>query len=296
MSQYWSILEHFWCTSIVWKCDTYILKNMLVYSEAYNTGTQKWSSIVQYSYTSIWDLKYTFSLHCTYNNLTYTKCTSYSINAKHFIIALSHTIFLFLIGWYQDLSPPKWQVRVMPLRSMAMSWKKNHEKVQLELQEHFHAGASLRTHHDTYVYAISHITLIHTLCLSKYVILPIKLSSDARSLQNLSPWNSKSVWIMPSVLTCAVIYNIVWTLTCFNGVRIWLNNIKLKFLCEKPASFCHFNLWKSAVFICCCYKCLVLWLRSSVKLVHNCPGSLQNSSKFKVFNWHSPNMYMVKDT
>ena len=32
------------------------------YSEAYNTGTQKWSSIVQYSCTSIWDLKYTFSL------------------------------------------------------------------------------------------------------------------------------------------------------------------------------------------------------------------------------------------
>ena len=29
--------------------------------EAYNTGTQKWSSIVQYSCTSIWDLKYTFS-------------------------------------------------------------------------------------------------------------------------------------------------------------------------------------------------------------------------------------------
>ena len=32
------------------------------YSEAYNTGTQKWSSIVQYSFTSIWDLKYTFSV------------------------------------------------------------------------------------------------------------------------------------------------------------------------------------------------------------------------------------------
>ena len=31
------------------------------YSEAYNTGMQKWSSIVQYSCTSIWDLKYTFS-------------------------------------------------------------------------------------------------------------------------------------------------------------------------------------------------------------------------------------------
>ena len=32
------------------------------YSEVYNTGTQKWSSIVQYSCTSIWDLKYTFSV------------------------------------------------------------------------------------------------------------------------------------------------------------------------------------------------------------------------------------------
>ena len=31
------------------------------YSEGYNTGTQKWSSIGQYSCTSIWDLKYTFS-------------------------------------------------------------------------------------------------------------------------------------------------------------------------------------------------------------------------------------------
>ena len=35
------------------------------YSEAYNTGTQKWSSIVQYSCTSIWDLKYTFSVVTT---------------------------------------------------------------------------------------------------------------------------------------------------------------------------------------------------------------------------------------
>ena len=30
------------------------------YSEAYNTETQKWSSIFQYSCTSIWALKYTF--------------------------------------------------------------------------------------------------------------------------------------------------------------------------------------------------------------------------------------------
>ena len=37
------------------------LRTCLCYSEAYNTGTQKGSSIVQYSCTSIWDLKYTFS-------------------------------------------------------------------------------------------------------------------------------------------------------------------------------------------------------------------------------------------
>ena len=36
-------------------------KTSWCYSEAYNTGMQKWSSIVQYSCTSIWDLKYTFS-------------------------------------------------------------------------------------------------------------------------------------------------------------------------------------------------------------------------------------------
>ena len=30
------------------------------YPEAHNTGTQKWSCIVQYSSTNIWDLKYTF--------------------------------------------------------------------------------------------------------------------------------------------------------------------------------------------------------------------------------------------
>ena len=34
------------------------------YLEAYNTGTQKWSSIVQCSCTNIWDLKYTFSVYC----------------------------------------------------------------------------------------------------------------------------------------------------------------------------------------------------------------------------------------
>ena len=62
-SQYWWILEHFWCTSII------LPENMIFtffrtcrcYSEAFNTGMQEWSSIVQYSCTRIWDLKYTFS-------------------------------------------------------------------------------------------------------------------------------------------------------------------------------------------------------------------------------------------
>ena len=39
------------------------------YSEAYNTGMQKWSSIVQYSCTSIWDFKYTFPTHFLFLNL-----------------------------------------------------------------------------------------------------------------------------------------------------------------------------------------------------------------------------------
>ena len=42
------------------------------YSEAYNTGTQKWSSIVQYSCTSICDLKYTFSGPSKQGNLQWT--------------------------------------------------------------------------------------------------------------------------------------------------------------------------------------------------------------------------------
>ena len=29
-SQYWWILEHFWCTSIAWKCDIYILYNGVI--------------------------------------------------------------------------------------------------------------------------------------------------------------------------------------------------------------------------------------------------------------------------
>ena len=50
----------------------------------------------------------------------------------------------------------------------------------------------------TILYAILH-TLIHILCSSKYATLPITLTADARSLQNLSPWNSKSVWIIDRI-------------------------------------------------------------------------------------------------
>ena len=58
------------------------------YSEAYNTGTQKWSSIVQYSCTSIWDLKYTFFQHLYQTkdkNLTAATnlFTSWDNSAKH---------------------------------------------------------------------------------------------------------------------------------------------------------------------------------------------------------------------
>ena len=67
-----------------------------------------------------------------------------------------------------------------------------------------YSEANVSSQAPQFVYAILH-TLIHTLCLSKYATLPITLTADARSLQNLSPWNSKSVWIMPTVLTCAVI-------------------------------------------------------------------------------------------
>ena len=60
--KYTSILEHFWCTSVAQKCDIYVLRSCWWDPEANNTGMPKWFSIVQYLCTSIWDLKYTFSL------------------------------------------------------------------------------------------------------------------------------------------------------------------------------------------------------------------------------------------
>ena len=61
-SQYWWILEHFWCTSIAWKCDIHnsrSLEHSGVIQKLTTLERKKWSSIVQYSCTSIWDLKYT---------------------------------------------------------------------------------------------------------------------------------------------------------------------------------------------------------------------------------------------
>ena len=43
--------------------------------EANNTGMPKWSSIVQYSCTSIWDLKYTFSLSCNEPVMNVSTCS-----------------------------------------------------------------------------------------------------------------------------------------------------------------------------------------------------------------------------
>ena len=61
--QYWWILEHFGVPVLPENVIFTLFRTCWCYSEAYNTGMQKWSSIVQYSCTSIWDLKYTFSVH-----------------------------------------------------------------------------------------------------------------------------------------------------------------------------------------------------------------------------------------
>ena len=61
------------------------------YSEAYNTGTQKWSSIGQYSCTSIWDLKYTFSLSSILNITEKVWVKSRKLGLK--IAKFSHPLF-----------------------------------------------------------------------------------------------------------------------------------------------------------------------------------------------------------
>ena len=67
------------------------------YSEAYNTGTQKWSSIVQYSCTSIWDLKYTFSF-VSYHKLVCFPLTAYFVFLYDFLVSLYFSM-IFLYYW-----------------------------------------------------------------------------------------------------------------------------------------------------------------------------------------------------
>ena len=77
-----------------------------LHSEANNTGTSKWSSIVQYSCTSIWDLKYTFS------NILLTNCLKlfHNLNNDRLVIQIIRTVLLknnkfcakiiHLVMWY----------------------------------------------------------------------------------------------------------------------------------------------------------------------------------------------------
>ena len=61
ISEYWNIFS----VSVLPENVIFTFLRMCwCYSETYNTGTQKWSSIVQYSCTSILDFKYTFSKFC----------------------------------------------------------------------------------------------------------------------------------------------------------------------------------------------------------------------------------------
>ena len=87
--------------------------------------------------------------------------------------------------------------------------------VAAELTTNINLNLNCNSHRT--LYTISH-TLITTLCVSMYERFHIKLIQRTRSLQNLTCWNSKSIWIMSSVITCAVI---TWTPTCFNGVCMY---------------------------------------------------------------------------
>ena len=87
--------------------------------------------------------------------------------------------------------------------------------VAAELTTNINLNLNCNSHRT--LYTISH-TLITTLCVSMYARFHIKLIQRTRSLQNLTCWNSKSIWIMSSVITCAVI---TWTPTCFNSVCMY---------------------------------------------------------------------------
>ena len=70
------------------------------YSEAYNTGTQKWSRIVQYSCTSIRDLKYTFSMASMQMLYSWLDCvlTCGDVYSKHSIYVIKKSdVFLYLV-------------------------------------------------------------------------------------------------------------------------------------------------------------------------------------------------------
>ena len=67
------------------------------YSEAYNTGKQKWSSIVQYSCTSIWDLKYTFPWE-TFQNLYQWCCLPVNDKLCRFQI-MNMQIAIYRLFW-----------------------------------------------------------------------------------------------------------------------------------------------------------------------------------------------------
>ena len=78
---------------------------------------------------------------------------------------------------------------------------------------------------------------------------------------------------MPSILTCAIIilyeHQPVSTVcACMARQRSW------NFYLKTGPLFCQLNLWKSSVYVCCC---LVKWMRRSIKLEHNWPGSLKNT-------------------
>ena len=55
-SQYWLILEHFWCTSIAWKCNIYVLWNVLVLFRSlqyWNAKMVQYCPILMYQYLGL---------------------------------------------------------------------------------------------------------------------------------------------------------------------------------------------------------------------------------------------------
>ena len=82
------------------------------YSETFNTGTQKWSSIVQYSCTSIWDLKYTFSIYL-------------NVRWHHDHLEILQTVYLIQFANSSTCSCEVNNVRYMPC-SFLCARKKQH--------------------------------------------------------------------------------------------------------------------------------------------------------------------------